>query len=235
MDLARASADQRDLRHVRHFSDRLSYLCRRFAELVVVVSGAPQRHRDDRHVINRSGLDERRADARGNAVGVGRQLLVQSHERTLFVLPDVEPHDDHRLPGTRGRVEILDTRHFPEQLLHRSRHPLLDLGGCGAGCIHEDVDHGHHDLRLFLSRKRDDGKGPERERCHDEERRELGMNEGLGQPAGHAHALVHGRAPVGTGSCATMRRPSVSSGGGAFTITSPRLRPASTSTPSAPS
>ena len=144
---------------------RLGELGREQAQRVVVVAFAPQRHRQDRHVVDRARLDQRTDDARGDAIGVRRQLLIQADERPRLVLADIEAHDDHR----RGRdwrwSRGTRRRDLPEQLLQRSGDALLDFGRRGAGHLHEDVDHRHDDLRLFLARQRQHRERAERDRA----------------------------------------------------------------------
>src|SRR4029450_12580696 len=107
------------------------------------------------------GFDEWRGGAGRQRRRVRRELLVQPDQRALLVLSDEEPHHDHRTTRTRRRVEVLDTGDFPQELLNRAGHALLDLRGRGTWHVDEDVDHRHDDLRLFLPRKRDDSVATE--------------------------------------------------------------------------
>ena len=97
------------------------------------------------------------------------------------------------MPGARGGVEVLDARDLPEQLLHRPGDALLDLRRRCAGQLDEDVDHRHDDLRLFLARQREHRQHAEGDRRDDDQRRQLRVDEGGGQPAGHARARCSSR------------------------------------------
>ena len=137
------------------FLERLLQLCRHLPQPHVVVAAAPQRQGHDRHVVDRARLDERAPTRRAGCGRVGRQLLVEPDERALLVLADEEADDHHRAAGARGRVDVLDAGHLPEQLLDRARDALLDLGRRRARHVDEHVDHRHDDLRLLLARQRD--------------------------------------------------------------------------------
>ncbi len=100
--------------------------------------------------------DNGRRRPRRQEAGRGAELLVQPHQRALFVFADEEAGDDHRSSGSGRGVEILDAGHLPEHLLDRARHSLLDLRGRGARHVHDDVNHRDDDLRLLLAGQGDD-------------------------------------------------------------------------------
>ena len=141
------------------------------------------------------------------------QLLVEPHQRVFFVFADQEADDHHRLTRARRRIEILDARNLPEQLLERARQPLLDFHSTRARHRQEHIDHRHDDLRLFLARQSQHGEDAQQHGSHHEQRRQLRMDEGRGHPSGEASFDNHGRSPVTRTSA-----PSTSDAGG-FTIT----------------
>jgi hypothetical protein len=166
-------------------------------QLEIVVAGAPQRQRHDRHVVDRAGLDERHRGAGRNQVEIRRELLVESNERGFFLFAHPEADDDHGHPGVRRGVDVLHAGDLPDQLFHRARDALLDFRGARARQFHEDVNHRNDDLRFFLAWQRDDGEGTQRDRPDDDEWRELGVDEGGGEPAGsaeRAHRVASRRA-----------------------------------------
>src|SRR6478735_706199 len=93
----------------------------------VVVARAVERQREDRHVVDRLRLDEWSAHTWGDAIVVRTQLFGEPHKAALDIFADKETDDELAFSGTRGRVDILHTRNFPEQLLHRAGGALLDL------------------------------------------------------------------------------------------------------------
>jgi hypothetical protein len=99
---------------------------------MVVVARSPQRDGDDRHIVDGPGFDEGTAGPRRDSIEVGRKFFVQPDERPFLVFANVEAHHDHRLPGAGCRVQVFDSWHFPEQLLHRARDSLLDFLGAGS-------------------------------------------------------------------------------------------------------
>ncbi len=222
---ARPAADDGHLRHVGHFLDGVVQLRRQQPQLVVVVTGRPERHAENRHVVDRAELDEGPLRTRWNLVDVAVQLLVQAHHRPLLVLADLEADDDQRPARTRRGVHVLDAGNLPEQFLDGSGDALLDLRRRGAREIDEHVHHRDDDLRLFLARQAEDGHHAEGGGGHDHQRRELGVDEGRRDATGGSQSGHH-LPPVRSGA------PSVRAGGGFVTMRSPSDRPLTTSTPS---
>ena len=149
------AADERGFGHQRHLLHRVIHLRHQPAQREVIVARAVERQRQDRHVVDGLGLDEREGDAVRDAVEVRLQLLVELHQAALHVLAHLEAHDDQALAGARGGVDVFDAGDFPEQLLHRPGGALLDFLGAEAGHGHQHVDHRHLDLRLLLARQQE--------------------------------------------------------------------------------
>ena len=74
-------------------------LRRHAPQLEIAVALAPQRQRQNRHIVDRARLDQRRRRARRDQIEVRGELLVQPDDALLLVLADVEAHDRHRHPG----------------------------------------------------------------------------------------------------------------------------------------
>ncbi len=111
------------------------------------------------------------------AVEVGVQLVVGLDDRVFFLRPHVEAHHQHAHAGLRNGVHVLHARHLAQQPLHGNAGALLDFGGRGARHLHEDVEHGHDDLRLFFARRLPDGEGAQQQRGRHEQRRQLRVDE----------------------------------------------------------
>ena len=86
----------------------------------MVIAGAVEGQRQDRHVVDGLGLISGRETAVGDAVEIGLQLLVELDDGGLDVLADLEADDQQALAGAGGRVDVFDPGDFPEQLLHRA-------------------------------------------------------------------------------------------------------------------
>ncbi len=128
------------------------------AKLIAVVVLAPQRQRQDRHIVNGAGLDERLRDSRRHAVEVRVELAVDLDQRVFLRRADQKAHDDQALPGSRSRVHILDARDLVHQVLDGQRDALFHLGRRRARHRGRDVQHGNQDLRLLLARNDRNGE-----------------------------------------------------------------------------
>jgi hypothetical protein len=190
-------------------------------KLEVVVVRSPQGQRHDRHVVDRARLHKRRGHAGRQPIEVRGDLLVQANERPLLVFANEEADDDHRLAGARGGVEVLDARHFPQQLLERRGHTLLYLACRRAGHLDEDVDHRHDDLRLFLARQFPHRETAQKQAARNEQRSQLRGDPRLRELSSRTQPSAH---------CRTSTRAPSDIDAGAERITfSPGFKPESTS------
>ena len=114
------------------------------------------------------------------------EFVVELDDGVFFFFTHLEAHDGHAEPRPRGRVDVLDAGDFPDQLFHRRGDALLHFLRGRAGHLHEDVHHGNDDLRLFLARRLEHGERAQQNRKHHDERRELGVDEVVGDAPGKA-------------------------------------------------
>jgi len=121
-------------------------------QLLVVVPRPPQCQRHYRHVVDGTRLNHGGRSPRRDQRDVRGQLLIEPDERALVVFPYQEADDDHRAARARRRVQVLDARNLPEQLLERTGDALFNLSWRRPGHRHEHVNHRHDDLRFFLAR-----------------------------------------------------------------------------------
>ena len=187
------AANERGLCHLIDGLDGLIELGRESTKRQMILRLAVQGEGENGHVINRAGFDQRLADPGRDAVEVGLQFLVQSDERGLDVGADDKPHNNHGTAGGGRRVEVFHIGNFPQEFFHGPGDAVFHLGGGRAGHAHEDVDHGHLDLRLLLARKLEHGEQAEEDRSNDRDGRKLGIDEHRGQAAAHAIAWRRGR------------------------------------------
>src|ERR1019366_2714304 len=104
------AADQSDGGNVRRLFDRVACLSRNSPKFEVTVPLAPECQRQDRNVVNRAGLDQRRRCARWNEVQIRVQLLVQPDDAFLFVLTDKEAHNGSGNTWAGGGVDVFHAR-----------------------------------------------------------------------------------------------------------------------------
>ena len=84
------------------------------------------------------------------------------------------------------RVDVLDARHFAQQSLHRKADTLRHLFRRGPRHLNKNVEHGHHDLRLFLSRSFENTESAEKQRSDDHQRCQFRINETVGNTTSQA-------------------------------------------------
>ena len=152
------------------------------------------RQRDDRHVVDALGFDQRRADAEAarQPVGIRVDRVVEADQRFGAWHADLELHREHRHAGPRERHHVLDAGDLRQHLLGRRRHHLLDVAHRGARERDQHVGHRHVDLRLFLARRHQHRERAEQQREQREQRRDLGRLEEGGDAAGDAQLRLHG-------------------------------------------
>ena len=171
--LARLPADDRGLGNVVQLLQRIFELGCDPPQLVCVVILAPERERENRHVVDRSHLDNRLRNSLRNAVKVRIQLVVGLDDRVFFVRAHVEAHGHHAQPGMAHRVDVLDARYLAQQLFHRHAGALRHFLGRRARHLDENVQHRHGNLRFLLARRLPDAESAKQQRGHDQQRRQL--------------------------------------------------------------
>ncbi len=170
-----------------HGADLVLELGGHLPQLVGAVAGGGERQRQDRHVVDRMRLHQRRQRAGRQPVHVGEEFGVDPGDAPFLVLTDLESHRDKGVTLAGHRVHMLDRRDLPHPLLDRPGDEILDLGRGGARQCRDHVDHRHRDLGFLLARCRQDTDQPHRQRRDRHQRCELGMQEPAGQPSGEAH------------------------------------------------
>ena len=230
-NLPRLPADDRGFGNVVQLLERVFQFSRDAPQLVSVVVLAPQRQSQDRHVINRAHLDDRLRDSRRDAVEVRVELVVGLYDRVFFFRAHIEAHDHHAQAGMADGVDVLDSRHFAEQLFHGNGDALRYFFGRCPWHLDEDVQHGDDDLRFFLARRLQNAESPEKQSADDDQRCQLRLNENVRNVARQAQdvsgvvrfgrCIAHGRIAI--------RLPLKSRSPGAATSFSPSCSPESTS------
>ncbi len=107
------AADDGRLGDQRHLLHRVIHLRGQPPQREMIVMRTVNRQRQNRHVVNRPRLDERRGNAVRNLVEIRLQLLVQLHQAAFHVFADLEPHDDQST-GLRWKwSRCIPRREFP--------------------------------------------------------------------------------------------------------------------------
>ena len=149
---------------------------------------AEQRQRDDRHVVDALGLDDRveHAQAARQPVGIRVHRVVQPHQRLGARHADLELHRDHCQPRLRHRHHVLDAGHLRQHLFGRRGHHLFHVAHRCARKRDQHVGHRDVDLRLFLARCREQREQTQQQRHQRQQRRDLRRLEVRGDASGDA-------------------------------------------------
>ncbi len=175
--LALRPADDRRFRNVVHLLHRDVRFLDDLPQLIAAVPVAPERQRQNRHVVDRAHLDQRPRSARRHAVEIRIQLVVGAHHRVVLRYAHVVPHRHQRLARHARRIDVFDPGNLLQQLLHRDRHALLDFLGRRPAHRNENVEHRHHDLRVLFPRRLQHRESAQQQRCDDDQRRQPRIDE----------------------------------------------------------
>ena len=136
---------------------------------------AVERQRDNGHVVDAFGLDDRlhHAQAFRQPVGVVLDGVVQPHQRLGARHAHLELHRQHRHAGTRHRHHMLHAGNLRQHLFARCGHHLLDIAHRGARKRHQHIGHGDVNLRLFLPRRDQHRKNAQQQRDERQQRGDL--------------------------------------------------------------
>ena len=96
----------------RDLRDVVLHLIRDGAKLIAVVMLAPQRHGQNRHIVDRASLDERLRNSRRHAVEVRVELAIDLDQCVFLRRADKKAHDHQALPRRRCRVHVFNARDF---------------------------------------------------------------------------------------------------------------------------
>ena len=236
LDLPAPAADDLDSGDFANLLDAVVELARNPAKLVIPIAAGVKRQAQDRHVVDRSRLDQRFGSARRYAVEIREHFLVDPNNGVFLVLADVETNDHHRGAGAGGGVDVLDPGDLPQQLLHRFGDSLLHLARGHPRHRDENVNHRDDDLRLFFSGQVQSGEDARSKGERYDQRREFRVGERLCDDARKPQTLLAAgfvHEPLSAGRSlppagATTGAPS-SIGPGSSTTRSPASSPESTS------
>ena len=176
-------ADDRRLGDLRHLLHRIINLGHQATQGQVVVSPAVEGQRQDGDIVDGTGLDQRESHPMRHPVPIGAEFFRHLHQTGIGIRAHLEADDGQGLPFPGLRVEVLHAGHLPEQFFHGSCGPLLDLLRRRPWHRHHHIHHRHQDLRLFFARQHQNREGPEQHRGEHDERGELGVDEGVSDPA----------------------------------------------------
>jgi len=151
-------------------------------ELRVAVARRVQCESDNRDIVDLDGLDDPAADPGRDEVDVRVDLVVELDEGALAVLADEEPDGHDGVIAARDGIDVLDPVDLPEELLERGRNQLLDFGRTRARELHENVRHGHGDLRILFPRRGDQCERAQAERDDGQQDREVRLQEAFDDP-----------------------------------------------------
>jgi hypothetical protein len=160
-------------------------------DLVRAASGIvrPQGERDDRHIVDALGLDQRFTDAEllRQPVAIRVDRVVEAHQRLGARHADLELRGHDRESRLRDREHVLEAVDLADYLLGRGRNQRLHVFRRGAGKRDQHVRHGDVDLRLLLARRHQNRESAQQQRDERDQRREPRLEEEAGDAPGDAH------------------------------------------------
>ncbi len=187
MECLRLPTHHEALRHVGNRADLILEMDGDLPEHVRIVHLRVERQREHRHVVNGVRLDEQRQRTRRRLITRTGELCLHARHASLLIFAHLESHRHDRISVAGHRVHVIHAGELEHPLLDRPREEILGLPGSGARERGDDVDHRHGDLRLLLSRRRQNREEPDRQRCEGDERSELRAQKRLRDLAGEPH------------------------------------------------
>ena len=166
---------------------------------------APEGERQERHVVDRVQLHDRRQRALRNDPA-DRGLASYTLTRLSSFDSPTRKRTVTSASRARRGVDVLDAGDAPHDPLDGDDDPALDLGRLGARPGHHHVHHGHADLRLFLTGSREERERAEAQRGRDQEGRELAVDEGAGDPAREPTRMAYPASPERAGIAPSLGR-----------------------------
>jgi hypothetical protein len=118
---------KRGFSHPGNLLDGIIDLSHDAPQHLVIVPLAMEGQRQNRHIIDGSGLDEWEGNAGRNAVNVGSQFLREPHQACLGIGTDLEANDGQGLRLAAGGIHVFYSGDFPQEFLHRPRGTFLHL------------------------------------------------------------------------------------------------------------
>ncbi len=191
--LQRMPPGDRGLGHVGHGPDLILEVHGDLPQLVARIARRREREREDRDVVDRVRRDQRRKRAGRRLVHRRLQLGLHLRDAPLLILADLEAHRHQRVSLPRHRVDVLHAGDLPHATFDRPGEQVLDLARSRTGKRRHHVDHRDRDLRLFFARCCHDAEESHDQRCQRDQRRQLGLQEGLGDATGDAHEVTPSR------------------------------------------
>ena len=153
----------------------------------------PERERNDRHIVNALGLDQRLTHIQftRQPVAVGVDGVIQPHQRFGARNADLELRRDDGHAWLGHRIHMVQALNLRDHLLGRRGHQHFHIPGRRARKRNQHVGHGDVDLRLFLARRHQNGKQAEQHRHQCDQRGELRMQKEFREATCNSHAVSH--------------------------------------------
>ena len=136
----------------------LKYVVGDLAQTPVVHGGGRQRDREYGNVVHVHRFYQRLLRARGHAVKVAHDAIVEFNQGVFFVLSHVElhAHYTHRIHG--DAVGMLHAAHALQYGLQGLNDELFDFLGRCPRFGDNDIGRRHHDLGILLARCHSNGE-----------------------------------------------------------------------------
>ena len=154
---------------------------------------AEKRERNDGHVIDALGLDQRAQDTQAlrQPISIGIDGVVEPHQRLGARYPHLVLHGQYGKARPRDRHYVLDAGDLRQHLLGRRGDHLFHIPCRCAGKWDQHVGHRHVDLWLLLAWRHEHGEHAQEKGADGQQRRDLRRLEIGGDTTGYAERLAH--------------------------------------------
>ena len=149
-----------------------------------------QGQNDNRHIVDAPADDQRFGNAKRNAVVVCAHLRLHAQDGVVLAGAGEESRGDHDAVVLRLAVDMFNAVDALDDLFQRLGDEFGGVGALQPVGLHEDVDHWHADLRLFLARNGHQRDEAEDNRRQQDQRRERRADRCAREPPGKAE--IHG-------------------------------------------
>ena len=131
-----------------------------------------QRQNNGRHIIDPASDNQRIWNTNGQAYDIGADFFMDPQHRGVLIGANKKARSDNHPIVERVGIDMLDTIDAFDNIFQRTRDQLHRISGFIAIRNHHNINHRYADLRLFLTRQREQSDRADNDRTDEQQRRE---------------------------------------------------------------